>query len=202
MPPSLPLEPNEPNLRAIEGDDLAWDAFRYVSDAMTPPEIEAFELRLLDDLGACEAVADAVDSLGAIGIVAREVAVNSPALGSFRINRRLPRILAPLGLLAPAAALLLACWGSGTILRPTSIGNAMDVALAWTNLREGASLGDTVPAPGESAPVDPVGVSESSNLDGNFTEVAEVPAERPLPSWMVAAVSPMPDDDSQRPEDN
>jgi len=202
MPPRPPLEPNEPKPRAIEVEDLAWDAFRYVSDAMTPLEAAAFERRLLDDLAACEAVAEAVDSLGAIGLVAREVA-GREELASFRMGRRRPRVLAPLGLLATAATVLLAAfWGSGTILRPASIGNAIDVALAWTDLREGSTAVDATPAPGDSSSIEIIGASESSSLDGTFNDVADVPAERPLPSWMVAAVSPKSDDDSRRPEDN
>lgn len=203
MTPDSPSERNEPNLWANRGADLAWDAFRYVSDAMTPLEIDDFEERLFHDQAAREAVADAVDSLGATQIVAREVSVNRPVLASVGINHRRSRIGAPLVSMAMAAAVLLAaCWGSGSIFRPASIGDAIDVALAWTHLRSDSVGLDASPPFADSTLNEPVGATESPTIDGGFAEVADVPAERPLPSWMVAAVSPNPDADADRPEDN
>ena len=207
MNPDASIRPNEPDLRpsltAATTDDLAWDAFRYVADAMTPVELEDFEERLFHDQVAREAVADAVDRLGSIQIVAREVVTRSPAWGSFRTHRRRSRAWTALGSVAMAAAILLvACWGPGWVVRQGSIAAAIDVALAWSHLRSDALSGDASPPLSDFGPTEIPSTAEVSMIDASVVEPADVSAERPLPSWMVAAVSPDPDADAHRPEDN
>ena len=145
MPPDPSLGRNEFNFRATP--ELAWDAFRYVCDLMGPPEVDDFEARLFQDQATREAVAEAVDSLGAIGIVAREVRLPLPTRLGFVSDQPTstsphpgpPGLTSMAMAMAMAAAVLLAVLPAvlGTLLRPSSIGNAIDVALAWTNLREG-----------------------------------------------------------------
>lgn len=198
MLPDPSLERHEPNPRAAP--DLAWDAFRYVSDAMTPLEVDDFEARLFHDQAAREAVAEAVDTLGAIQVVARSTHRHQLAPGSVRMSRRRSRIFSSLASVAMAALILAVCWLSWGIVRPASIGSVIDVALAWTHLRSDPSGGDASPFVNDSTLVETVGAIESSAADVGFTEVADAPAERPLPTWMVAAVSP--NFDSERSKDN
>ena len=178
----MPLGP-APDRRLDPEDDLAWLAFRYVAAAMSPGEADQFEARLLDDQNARLAVAAAVDQFGALAIVAREVAGRPDPWSTRRRVWRRGAILA-----LAAGVVLAAGWGIERVVRPAT----GDVALAWATLRgEGGPGDDPTPPVAEPAPSDPGGADPV---------VAEVPAERPVPSWMVAAVAPPPADEPASPE--
>ncbi len=188
--PSLGPEPDhDADPGATPGADLAWEAFRYVADAMSPLEVAAFEHRLLADQSAREAVAAAVDQLGAVAIVSRELAATSPAAVPFlaRVGRRGRAGL--VALVAAASVLLAAWWGSTARRGPDPMDLSADLARAWADLRQGST------APEGTLPFLPdfggVG-SDPALADAAVPEIVEVPADQPLPSWMMAAVAPDP----------
>ena len=171
-------------------DDRAWAALRYVLDELTPLETARFEATLVHDQAAREALAAAVDQVGAMGIVARE-ALAAP-LGSFRLKSNRHR-RGLLRLAAAAAIVAVVGWGSMWFVPRDSAA----VALAWSNIRDEAAATDSVvPISPDASLVDPVGAGDPGNTDSTFTEVA---AERPLPSWMMAAVAPATPDDGSTP---
>ena len=88
-----------------------------------------------------------------------------------------------------AAALILASVGPGRFARwfATTRGEASRVAAAWSDLHRSAT-GDLAAEAG----ADP----EVSSVDSADVEVLDVPVERPLPSWIVAAVAVLPGDDA------
>ncbi len=176
---------------ATPGDDLAWEAFRYVADAMTRLEVDAFEHRLLADQSAREAVAAAVDQFAALAIVSRELAASLPAAIPFAaLGWRRGRGRAGLVALVSAACVLLAAWWGSTARRgPDPMDLSADLARAWADLRQGST------APEGTLPFLPdfggVG-SDPALADVGVPEIVEVPADQPLPSWMMAAVAPDP----------
>ncbi len=186
--------------RAIPGDDLAWDAYRYVADAMDRLEIDAFEQRLIEDQVAREAVAAAVDQLGALAIVARdpshEVHARPPGR-PLRTRNRWGRS-AVLAVALAAGFLLTVWWGQGGQPR-SGEDQAAAVAAAWTSLR-----GELAPPEG-TLPFLPEfggGEPDPGATDAGGTEIAEVPAEQPLPSWIMAAVATNANPATLAPEDN
>ena len=174
--------------RGIPGDDLAWAAYRYVADAMDRLEVDAFEQRLIEDQVAREAVAAAVDQLGALAIVARELSHEvraRPPGRPVRTRNRWGRS-AVVAVALAAGFLLIAWWGTADQPR-SGADQAAAVAAAWTSLRgELAPPEGTLPFPPESGG----GESVPAAPDAGGTEIAEVPAEQPLPSWIMAAVAP------------
>jgi len=179
----------EPDHGATPGADLAWEAFRYVADAMSPLEVAAFEHRLLADQSAREAVAAAVDQFAALTIVSRELAASLPAAIPFAA-RGWRRGRAGLVALVSAACVLLAAWWGSTARRgPDPMDLSADLARAWADLRQGTT------APEGTLPFLPDfgGVGTDPALaDAGVPEIVEVPANQPLPSWMMAAVAPDP----------
>ena len=196
MPPGPPLQPDTDD-RLNAGDALAWDAFRYVTDALGPAEVDAFEQRLIEDQAAREAVAAAVDQFAALTLVAREVAatVPDPIIPRWSKLRHGRLLLAG----AAAAAALLAAWvfQSPGVDRETQAGP--DVIAAWTRLRAAAQAVEPTPA---GPTLDIAAADTGFPSDRADAEVGDVPAEKPLPSWIMAAVAPEPTDDATNPEGN
>ncbi len=159
--------------------DLGWSAFRYALGELTEAETSAFERRLLDDQGAREALALAVELAGALAIVGRE---QPPALPT--PSRGRSRRVAAWSSLAAAAAVLVAAlgWpGRGPNPEP----DAERVASAWSGLRA---------QPGSEAEGD-------DELSGPASAIeAEPTVDRPLPSWLIAGAAG-PVEDSPRVED-
>ena len=163
--------------------DLADAAWRYLTDAMTPNEIATFERRLGHDPRACEALAAAVDQLGALQIVAREWATR-PAPIAIGRSRRLRSALGAGGWVAAAAVLMVGLVGfKYRTPLPDAEVNPTDVALAWTDLREKTLGGDLV-----ALGTEPLASPEFG--DDGESRIPEVPAEQPVPSWMLAVVGP------------
>ena len=172
--------------------DLAWDACRYLTDAMTPAEIAGFERRLERDQIAREALAAAVDQLGAIQLVAREVATRPVPIAGRRF-RRARWVIAAGGLVAAAIILVVA----GVAYRMSQIDfakNPTDVALAWTDLRGHTPSGDLAPIVNDP----PASPTLRDEAESGFVDV---PAEQPVPSWMLAVLGPAPDSSEATPSE-
>jgi hypothetical protein len=168
--------------------DLHWLAFRYVCGELTGDESVALEARLAHDLAAQEAVAEAVELVGAVGLAASSARPTILPIRPARTRRimiwAIPVSAAACLLLAfglnvlghrkPAAGPL-ASHPSALVATPTR-----DVALAWSGLRreEGIQPSDQTTWPVESS-----GIAELELLP-----VAEEGESSP-PSWLVAAAS-------------
>ena len=150
-------------------DDLHWDAFRYVSGALTAPESALFEERLDHDQGAREAVAAAVALVSVLARIddPRTIPISPPV-------RHVPRRLLTWAASGVAASLLAVV--ASHFLAPrhdaaTGVTPARAVALTWSNL-----LRDEDPPAERLALLDDVpGASEFESDD------------RALPGWLVAA---------------
>ena len=157
--------------------DLPWTAFLYVSGDLSPEHSSSFEQALLDDQDAREAVAVAVELLGALSIVGAEFPRTRRVIG----RRRLFGISA----LSAAACLALAFLPT---LRATRPGPAdpSETALAWSNLR-GEPDADWPSFGVESSPT----VSAETITAAVEVEEEEVDAstDRALPSWLLSAAS-------------
>jgi hypothetical protein len=170
--------------------DLHWTAFLYVAGELSLDEASSFELRLLDDQEARDAVAEAVELAGALAIVGPLFRPKRRSIGR--------RTLALVGAssLAAAACLVLALVPQLRSI-PSAPADASETALAWSSLRGGADAdwlafadGSPTTGPAESGPVAEV-ESESES---------EPSTDRALPSWLLSAAS-APLDDAPRQED-
>lgn len=173
------------------GSDLHWLAFRYVAAELGGDEAAAFERRLVEDQGAREAVAAAVELAGAVAVLAPDVL-------AFRPVRRRP-VRHALGWMAAGAAACLAAVVGLHTLSPSAPGPVApvppapvteadttaqaEVALAWSGLRRDDDEPGTAellawldePAPGEAegvVPADPAATAEGTP-----------------PSWLLEAAS-------------
>lgn len=207
MRPLLPPQPDpdaDLDPASAAAADLAWDAYRYLTDALGPAETIRFERQLARDQEARAALAAAVDIVGALAIVTGEAAERTgsapSSLRSGRSRRVSGRVVVLLGGLASAAAVILALAGLGRTLQPGAIGPAIDVALAWIDLRSEAPANDLPPS--ELVPPEPAGMGELAATEGDDPSLAEVPAEQPVPSWMLAAISPAPEATAPQAEGN
>ncbi len=161
-------------IRPFPEPEPSWTAFRYALGELPDAEAAAFERRLLDDQAAREAVALAVELVGALAIVGAEQP--SPLPAPVRDRRRRFAPWAPLATAAAVFAAALA-W-TGQAPRPGP--DASRVASAWSGLRDrpGPDLDDELPGPIEAEPT----------------------LDRPLPSWLVAGAAG-PVEDPPRVED-
>lgn len=172
-------------------DDLHWTAFRYVAGELSTAEASAFERRLDDDQDAREAVAAAVELAGALAIAAEALPIEF-AGPTRRAWVRARRVLAGSALAAAAALLVIVLGPAPRPGRtPTPGTGPSDVARAWLGLR--------VAPDAEWTAI----VAEAPAGDGPEslpTADADAGAERPLPSWMLAAASALTSDIPRRQE--
>ena len=192
LPPNHSEPESKRDMWILANAELAWDACRYLTDAMSPTEIDRFEHRLGRDQIAREALAAAVDQLGAIQIVARDTETSLAPI-SRRWLRRSRRQIPVGGMVAAALILVVA----GVAYRPSqqrSVENPTDVALAWTDLRDQTPSGDLAPVVNDPLAASAFGDEAGSGFD-------DVPAEQPLPSWMLAVVGPAPDSSEVTPSE-
>ncbi|MBX6311987.1 MAG: transposase [Isosphaeraceae bacterium] len=162
--------------------DLPWLAFRYVCGELDDRESAAFEARLDHDQAAREAVAEAVELIGAVVSAPRGLAGTVPVLSR---RQRWGRVLAA-SVLAAAA-----CWGGLAVSRlfrsntptvadslPSSRSDG-EVALTWSGLRRA----------GEHEERDAFlsWIEEgSAALESEPAAAADLVAEdQPLPSWLL-----------------
>jgi hypothetical protein len=169
--------------------DLLWLAFRYVTSEMDADEVSAFETRLSHDQAAREAVAEAVQLVGAVSLASSSDEVLS--------LRRSARGWRPWFAAAAAAACVIFVVGYREFASSRALpalpasklagGNGPDdaVALAWSALFEGeddAPLAsgevlawlDESEIPGDSDPA----LSAITDADGNAVS-----------PWMMEAAS-------------
>ena len=190
MRPQPPPEsqPNPEPVRSRPGDDTIWDAYCYLTDVMPADLVARFEDRLAVDRAARDALAEAVQLVGAARFVAgdRDLFETCLHLDGTRPKRRRRRwMLAAAS--ATAAALVLTVWGAGLLIRS----RAIEVALAWVDLRSGADAGESAAAPGPDLPATDVAYPTDSNVvdgEGDVVEVSDLAAEQPLPSWVLATI--------------
>ncbi len=162
-----------------QGPDLHWTAFLYIAGELDPEAEARFEARLADDPEAQEAVASAVEVVGATVLSARSFAATSPA-------RRLLRLASASVALAAAACLIFALLPRSTP-PPAGPADASTTARAWSMIRD------------EEAPDWSPAVGDASAEPDEGT-MPEPPADRALPSWLLTAAS-VPADESPRQED-
>ena len=182
--------------RSRPGEDLVWDAYCYLTDAMPPAEVSRFETQLGHDPATQAALTEAAELVSVGGFVAADCGWSGPA--RVRVPRR-RWMLAAAGL-ATAAGLFLAVWGTDSVIRSRTVA----VALAWVSLRSESGSSESAISPSS----DPT-ISEATNPadpipgDGDPSEIAEIAAEQPLPSWMLATL-PLtnPDPDTSASEGN
>ena len=147
--------------------NLAWEAFLYVTGELDEAATLAFEERLLDDQEARDAVTRSVELI--------QVVRQTPPAAQPR--RRHRRTLALTALLALAAATVVAV---GLWFRPTTSDGSRDqnsssIALAWSDVREGAGH-----------PLVDAGLTDGVEASGSEVEV-EIAAPASPPSWMLSA---------------
>ena len=161
------------------GPDLHWTAFLYIAGELDPEAEARFEDRLAEDAEAQEAVALAVEVVGATVLAARSFAAKNP-------TRRRIRLASAWVALAAAAGLALALFPS---FGPpsTSPADPSATARAWSTIRD------------EEAPDWSPSVSDASAEPDEGT-TPEPQADRALPSWLLSAAS-VPADESPREED-
>ena len=196
-----PLAPHHPesepepkrDARIMPDADLAWDAHRYLTDAMNLAEIATFEHRLGGEQVVREALAAAVDQIGAIQLVALE-SVKPPVSIAFSGSRRM-RWMSTVGGMVAAALVLI---GVGLAYRSTPtqpLDSGTDVATAWTDLRGNKSGSGDLAAVGTDSTV-PSALGDDA--EGAFVDFN---AEEPVPSWMMAVVGPAPDSSEATPSE-
>lgn len=167
------------------GDDLVWTAYRYLTDAMTPAEVDSFETQLGRDSTTQTALTTAIELSTVVRFVAAQGDVRPHRSGPTRVGLARRRWIRATAGLAAAAGLLLTVWGPGSSIQSRAIA----VARAWVNLRSEARISEpttplgTDPVVGESiGPVDPLAG------ETDVPEMTELAAEQPLPSWMLASL--------------
>jgi hypothetical protein len=192
-------------------DDLDWLAFRYVADELAPDKAAAFEERLAHDPEACNAVARAVELIGAIAGAGCEaptatrprvsVVVAGPQRAADRARSRW------LVWVAVAAAAVLAVavslpWlgsdksGSQPVERAVAPDEGFpdanedspaELALLWSETRdELAALDEEVWPPEPTDPSDGAEDEDDGDLIASLDATDEVPE---VPSWMEAAIA-------------
>lgn len=195
-----------PSVAAAE--DLAWLAFRYVSRELTSEESNAFEVRLLTDQAACEAVAAAVHLIEDVRLVetlsdtrpvvaAEHVSVSRPA--THAAARRSD--LANWFMVAAAASLAgLAVWTSLRLAPRMPTGDRLptdvashrplssaerELALAWSDLQNSAAA--SLPASGSESlsgtEEETSTAEESSSHDGLSADASGADALSTLDSF-------------------
>ena len=165
-------------------EELDWLAFLYVSGELPElpaDELEAFELRLLDDQAAREAVAQAVEL--SCGIVLAE--------SRSEVDLQPASVAAPAGMSRSGRT-----WVSRVTWMSLGASAALVLLLAWIQFQPAPDR-DEQPAPQDQALADVWSQTRESIRDivqvdepGTFDvedEVEQVAAS-PLPSWMAAAV--------------
>lgn len=189
------------DLRETIQEERDWRAFRYVTGEMKADEAAAYERDLAGDEAACQAVAQAVELVEAIGLVAPGLIGVAPGRSNRVLTRRSWRLAAAGSLLATAALLALLAivpgqvgwWRSGesdpagelAVLLP------LDTVMAWTSLRSDPT--DREPDSGD----------DSFIGDGEAGPSADA-AESPVPSWMIelAAFEPEQESAPEAPREN
>lgn len=142
--------------------DLDWTAFRYVAGDLDNASRADFEERLDHDQAAREAVAAAVEVVGAVRLVAPEAAPTPPVF-------RYPALW---GLGAALAASLLVWFLPAWLLAHHRGGN--ELALAWSDLRAEAEADPLV-----EAGLDETGLDEMDDDEGPVG----------VPDWMIEVVA-------------
>lgn len=168
--------------------DLHWLAFRYVCGELTGDESVAMEARLAHDQAAREAVAEAVELVGAVGLAASSARPSILPMPPARTHR-----IGVWAIPAAAAACLALAFGLNSLGHrkadsgPLATASARmgstttrDVALAWSGLRreEGIHPNDQPAWPAETSVI----------AELELSPLAEEGESSP-PSWLVAAAS-------------
>ena len=158
--------------------ELLWLSFRYVSGELTGDDAQDFERRLDTDQEAREAVAEAVELIGAVAAQGPAV-VAIPRTPSLR-RRLVTAAVALAACLLVALGLKVASHPGGPFGTRSVDDPNRDVALTWSGLRTGEDAGD--------ADSPPVGDMMAWN-GGDGGEADANGMTEALPSWVFEAAT-------------
>lgn len=185
---------------AIDGPDRSWQAIRYLLGEVSAEETTELEAAMVDDQELRDLLADSVEFLGAVRIVAAD-AMSRPVVPRRSTSAR-PLIgrKAFLGAIA-ASAIVASCRLLGpAFLEPSDEPSAL--ASKWADIH-GLDASEVGPPSVEltAAPADHAshveGIGDIGPVDPNPASASE----RPLPSWLIAATTDEPGGDAPRSAD-
>jgi hypothetical protein len=193
--PNRNVDASMPQSSDDTSEELSWLAFRYVHDELSPDEREAFDVRLADDLAACEAVAAAVALSDRVRGAMSSTAANNLHLARSHAPQSRRRASKQLTASLAIAAALLVAFGVWKLVENQQHG--VQVAVAWSDLLDSFGPADDIfgltdpEAAGDDAAVDEDGstVSQTANAAARTgDESADEDLSEVAPSWMLAAV--------------
>ncbi len=162
-----------------------WQAFEYVAGDLSPEDSEAFELRLLDDVPLCEAVAAAVQMTSGIAACKVPSALSTNATGLPAVRRLENRSSQT----APASRAIAA------MIATSCCCLLLAFVLSTTHLKPGQTMAGNLQDADDAEWLVSAWAAGKTDEPMWETDEREYEQELDVPEWMLAAVS-LPDADT------